>query len=288
MKITIFGAGALGSVLGAILSRENDILLITRGEHLKKIQENGLVVRGLTQGTFKLDAVNYYPGGFDVIILTVKAYQTEEALREIKKEYSGEAIITFQNGVGIVDLLKDLDVIPGVTTHGATFIEPGVVMHAGMGYTYIGERNGKITERVMNVARNFTYCGLNTEVVNDIMERRWIKAAINACINPLTAILNVKNGSLLDEDLDFVVRCIANECEEILGMKGIHTNVYAEARKVIENTAENYSSMLQDLKRGKRTEVDYIVKPFSEGKCNMSMYYLIKFLEKRGEGDFEP
>lgn len=280
MRVAIFGAGALGSVIGALLSRRNEVLLITRGEHLKSIRENGLKVTGITEGIFHLEAESYYPGGYDLIILTVKAYDTEEAIENIKREYKGEAIMTFQNGVGIVDMLSNFDVIPGVTTHGATLISPGVVRHAGYGDTYIGEKNGEISERVLMIARNFTECGLKTEVVNDIMERRWIKAAINACINPLTAVLGVKNGRLLNENLREIMKGIGEECSIALKKRGIDADVYALALEVVEKTKENKSSMLQDILLGRRTEVDYIVGPFIDGKCNRMMYNLVKFLEE--------
>ena len=281
MNIVVFGAGALGSVFGVILSKKNDVILITRGEHLKKIREGGLKVKGYTNGTFYLDALSYYPGNADLIILTVKSYDTERAKKEIKKEYSDEVIITFQNGVGIVEILKDLDVVPGVTTHGATLIAPGIVSHTGYGKTYIGEEDGKITERIKKIGKNFTDCGLKTEVVNNIMEWRWLKAAINSCINPLTAIAGVKNGELIkDENLHNIMKCIADECEKKLKKMGIKENILSLAEEVVRETEENYSSMLQDIMHGKKTEVDYIVKPFIEGKCNFVLYNLIKNLEK--------
>ena len=281
MRIAVFGAGALGSVFGAILSRKNEVLLITRGEHLRAIKERGLKVEGHTKGIFHLPAENHYPGGYELIILTVKAYQIKDVVNDIRKEYDGEPIITFQNGVGIVDLLKNFDVIPGVTTHGATLLSPGVVKHAGIGDTYIGEKKGEISERIVHIARNFTECGLKTEIVNDIMERRWIKAAINACINPLTAVLNVKNGELLDENLSKIVKCVADECSEILGEMGIITDIYSLAMDVIRKTKENNSSMLQDINRRRKTEIDFIVKPFIKKRCNKVLYHMVKFLESR-------
>ncbi len=289
MRIAVFGAGALGSVIGAILSHKNDVLLITRGEHLKRIKERGLVVKGLTDGTYRLNAESYYPGGYDLIILTVKAYQTEDALREIKREYSGEPLITFQNGVGVVNTLTDFDIIPGVTSHGATLLEPGTVMHAGYGDTYIGEKDGRITERVLTIAKNFTECGLKTEVVNDIMERRWIKAAVNACINPLATVLNVPNGVLVeDENLKEIMRCIANECSSVLAEKGINADIFSLAIDVAKKTGKNICSMLQDVRRGRKTEVDYIVKPFlfTQNSCLAVLYHLVKFREstKRNAG----
>ncbi len=236
-------------------------------------------LQGLTKGIFHLDAEPTYPGGYDVIILTVKAYQTRDAVNSIRAEYGDEILITFQNGVGIVDMLREFDVLPGSTSIGAHLISPGIVKHAGMGDTFIGELGGEITERVRRIAENFTSCGLKTEAVDNIMERRWIKAAVNACINPLTAVLNVPNGALMDENIDPVVRCIAEECEEVLRSRGIGVDIYQEARKVIENTSENISSMLQDLRRGRRTEVDYILKPFTGGKCVSLLHSMVKFLE---------
>ncbi len=276
-------------MVGALLSRKNNVLLITRGEHLKAIRENGLRIEGKTQGLFNLEAESFYPGGFDLIILTVKAYDTKRAAEEIKKEYKDEIVITFQNGVGIVDILQDFEVIPGVTTHGATMIAPGIVKHAGYGDTYIGEKDGHLSQRVIDIAENFTNCGLKTEVVNDIMERRWIKAAVNACINPLASIANVPNGKLVeDENLREIMRCIADECSQILAKRGIMVDIYSLALDVAKKTRENICSMLQDIKRGKKTEIDFITKPFIEEKCNGIMYNLMKFIEKRGEGDSNP
>jgi len=269
-------------VVGALLSKKNEVLLIARGEHLKSLRENGLRVEGFTNGLFKLPAEEHYPGGYDIIILTVKAYQTEEAIMDIKKEYDDEILITFQNGVGIVDTLRDFDVIPGVTTHGATLISPGVVKHAGYGDTFIGEKTGELTDRIFEIAKNFTESGLKTEVVNDIMERRWIKAAVNAVINPLTAIFSVKNGEILEnENLREMAKCISQELSYFLQRKGIQEDVYSLVRDVALKTSENESSMLQDIMRGRKTEVDYILKPFSESRCVYLLYEMIKYLEEK-------
>ncbi len=274
------GAGALGSVLGALLSNKNDVLLITRGKHLENIREKGLEVRGLTSGIFHLDALDYYPGGADLIIFSVKAYQTEEAKKIVMREYAGEPVITFQNGVGIVELLKPLDVIPGVITHGATLLSPGVVLHAGYGDTYIGEISGEISERVVKIAENFTEAGLRTEAVDDIMKRRWLKAGVNAIINSLTSILKVKNGAIIEsENLRNIARCMASEINATLRERGIEEDVYPLAIDVAKKTGDNKSSMLQDIENGKKTEADYIIKPFARGDCMGMIYHMIKFLE---------
>ncbi|NPA74534.1 MAG: 2-dehydropantoate 2-reductase [Euryarchaeota archaeon] len=275
------GAGALGSTLGAILSKNNDVLLVTRGKHLSAIRENGLKVEGLLSGTFYLDAERNYPGGYDVIIFTVKAYQTRDAKEAVKKVYSGETVLTFQNGVGVVELLSEFDVVPGSTSMGATLVAPGHVRYAGDGDTFIGELNGELTSRVKEIADNFTECGLNTLAVSDIMARRWIKTAVNACINPLTAVLGVRNGALMHRDLQSIVRCVAEECEAVLRERGIDADVYREALKVIKRTADNESSMYQDIKNRKRTEVDYILGPFVAGNCNRTLYHMVKYLEKK-------
>ena len=280
MRIAIMGAGALGSLIGALLSTKNDVLLITRGRHLKAIKERGLQINGLTSGTFFLSAEDYYPGDFDLIILTVKAYQTEEAIEILKKEYDDEPLITFQNGVGIADLLHDFDLIPGSTSIGATFISPGIIKHAGMGMTYIGDMTG-LSERVLKIAENFSNSGLKTTAVNNIMDIRWIKAAVNACINPLTAIMKVKNGVLLERNLNSIIECVAKECETVLKDKGIRADIYEESKKVISATANNHSSMLQDIVMKRKTEIDYIAKPFTTGPCISMLYRMVKFEENR-------
>ncbi len=281
IRVAVFGAGSLGSVVGALLSRKNDVLLITRGEHLESIKESGLRVKGLIEETFYLDAESSYHGGYDLILLTVKAYDTERAAESISEEYGGEPVLTLQNGVGVVDILSkfNFDVIPAVTTMGATLLSPGVVKYAGYGDTFIGEKDGNLSERVIKIAQNFTESGLKTEVVNDIMERRWIKAAINACINPLTAIMGVRNGELKEEKLRAIVECVASECSEILLEMGIKEDVFSLAMDVVEKTAENKSSMLQDIEKGRPTEVDYIVKPFMKRGCTFTLYNMVKHLE---------
>ncbi len=273
------GAGALGSVLGAILSKKNEVLLITRGAHYEAIREFGLKVEGLITGAFNLDAETYYPGGYDLVIFAVKAYQTEEAKKVVAEEYSGEMVTTFQNGIGIVNMLSDFDIIPGSTSIGATMIEPGVVRYSGMGDTHIGEKNGEMSERVQNLADNFTECGLKTLAVRDIMAKRWVKAAVNACINPLTAMLGTKNGMLLDNNLMNIVKCLAMECEAVIREHGVSVDVLEEVEKVIRRTAENKSSMLQDIERGKKTEIDYISGPFLAGNCNRTLYHMVRFRE---------
>ena len=256
--------------------------MITRGEHLYAIRGNGLRVEGFTNGLFKLPAEEHYHGGYDIIILTVKAYQTEDAIRDIRKEYKDEIVITFQNGVGIVDMLEGFDVIPGVITHGATLISPGIVRHAGYGDTFIGEKNGELTDRIFEIAKNFTDSGLKTEVVNDIIERRWVKTAVNAVINSLTSIFGVKNGEILrDENLKEMAKCISQELSSFLQRKGIKEDIYSIVEDVALKTKENESSMLQDIKRGRKTEVDYILKPFYSEKCVYLLYHMIKYLERK-------
>ena len=239
-------------------------------------------VEGFTNGLFKIPVEEHYLGGYDIIILTVKTYQTTEAIRDIKREYKDEIVVTFQNGVGIVDILEGFDVIPGITTHGATLLSPGIVKHAGYGDTYIGEKNGELTERVFEIAKNFTESGLKTEVVNDIMERRWVKAAINAVINPLTAIFSVKNGKILeDENLREMAKCISQELSSFLQRKGIKEDIYSIVKDVVLKTKENESSMFQDIKMGRKTEVDYILKPFYSEKCIYLLYQMIKYFESK-------
>ncbi len=278
------GAGALGSVLGALLSKKNDVLLITRGRHLSSIKEKGLRLRGVSNGVYYLDANSTYPGGFEIIIMTVKAYHTKTAANDIKKEYSGETVITFQNGIGILDELVSFDVVPGMTTHGAYLIEPGTVMHAGYGDTYIGEINGEITDRVKKISQNFTESGLETKAVDDILKRRVIKAAVNSVINPLTAVMNVKNGEIVnDNHLRKIAKCVSQEVVEKLRNIGYAVDLFEEVEKVAKKTSSNKSSMLQDVSKKRKTEIDYILKPFINGKCTRLLYHMIKHIDEQNE-----
>ena len=270
MNIIIFGAGAIGSLLGAFLSKKNDVLLIGRKSHILSIKKNDLIIQGKTNLKIKIKAMEKV-GGLklkpDLLILTVKSYDTESAILQAKKIIDENTIVlSLQNGLDNIDRIKQYisyeNIIAGVTTHGAFFPEPGIIKHTGKGITILGELNGIKTERIVNIVKCFNESGIETIFSKDIIKEIWFKAIINSSINPLTAIFKCKNGYLLENPiLENLVEKICMESTNVANSEGVnlsHQSMIKKTKVVIRNTSENYSSMFQSLKKGKKTEIDFI------------------------------
>ncbi len=270
MNIIIFGAGAIGSLFGAFLSKKNDVLLIGRKSHILSIKKNDLVIQGKTNLKIKIKAMEKINGlkfKPDLLILTVKSYDTEPAILQVKKIIDKDTIVLpLQNGLDNIDKIKQYisfeNIIAGVTTHGAFFSEPGIIKHTGKGTTILGELNGKKTERIVNIVECFNKSGIETIFSKDIIKEIWLKAIINSSINPLTAIFNCKNGYLLKNlILEELLDIICKESSNIARANGVrisYKNALEKTKDVIKKTSENYSSMLQSVKKCDRTEIQSI------------------------------
>ena len=257
MKIQIMGAGALGSLIGALIQLAGfEVVFVARGRQLEALKD-GLKVSGLLETELEVYATDQ-PEDADVTFITVKAYDTESAAKTLSSVNPG-VVCSLQNGIGNEEiLLKYFDrVVGGVTSYAANLADFGHVVYAGKGYTYVGGmRRQKDAEVIAEVLKR---SGIRVEVVEDIEFRIWSKAVVNAAINPITAICRVKNGEIIrNEFLWSVARAVSEECMKVMEKMGYRFNAEEEVRKVAEMTAENRSSMLQDLEKRKRTEVEFI------------------------------
>jgi 2-dehydropantoate 2-reductase len=135
MNILIFGAGAIGSLIGANLSKNNNVILIGRKSHISSIKKNKLIIKGKTNLKVKINAketvddLKFKP---DILILTVKSYDTEHAILQVKNIISENTIVlSLQNGLDNIDKIRKYisfeKIIVGVTTHGAFFSKPGII-----------------------------------------------------------------------------------------------------------------------------------------------------------------
>ncbi len=270
MNIVIFGSGAIGSLFGALLSKNNNVILFGRKPHVDAIKRNGLKINGKTVYNKKLSAtddIKTIKINIDLLILSVKSYDTDIALEVIKKFINKDTIfLTIQNGLDNIDKIKKKidynQIICGVTTHGAIFVKPGFIRHTGIGETFLGELNGSNTNRIEEIVRLFNDSGINTKYSNNIMKEIWIKAIINSCINPLTTIFKCKNGYLLINPILLnILQFICKESVNIAISDGLDINFHDILNKtleVINNTADNYSSMLQSYEKYKKTEINSI------------------------------
>lgn len=259
MRVQIMGAGALGSLIGALIQLAGyEVIFVARGKQLSALK-NGLRVSGLKE--FELSVYSTAePEDADITFVTVKAYDTENAAK-ILAEVDAGIVCSLQNGVGNEEILAKYcrKVLGGVTTYGANLKDYGHVVYAGEGYTYIGEMDGSISKEAETVVDVLRSSGIRAEVVEDIKFRIWVKAVINAAINPITAVCRVRNGEVVRNPyLWEVAKAISEEGREVMAKMGYEFDAVSEVRRVAEMTAENRSSMLQDLERGKRTEVEFI------------------------------
>lgn len=271
MKITIVGPGAMGCLFGAFLlkAKEEVYFLDKNKERAEKITSNGIKVEGLSNFSVKAKVTTNAEeiGSSDLIIICVKSYDTESAIKLAKGLIGEETIVlTLQNGINNIQTLSEIagadKVVGGVTSHGATWLDAGHIRHAGKGETVIGKADGKILGAVRNISNLFNKAGFETKISKDINSLIWSKLIINVGINALTAITHLNNGRLLDYDgTKEIMRSAVLEAAKVAKKKRIkliYDDPVQKTESVAEATKGNVSSMLQDVLKGKRTEIDYI------------------------------
>lgn len=262
MKIIILGAGAIGSLYGAKLSKVNDVVLVGNHQHADKINKSGLKIKGIENKIHKIKAITKIQNieNNTLILLTTKVYDSEKSIKSIKNLIKKDTIILcLQNGLYSENPVKQIVgrkclVLRGITNFGAIFLKPGIVRYTNYGYTAV-ERSQKSKE----LAENFEKCGLNAHVSKDIRIDIWQKLILNCVLNPITAILRIENRGIADERLNPLKKLIIGECLKVAKKDGIAFDI--DFVKKINNgikNSRNLSSMLQDLMKGKKTEIDYL------------------------------
>lgn len=260
-RIFILGAGAIGSVAGALLSKENQVTLIGDKAHADAVNSNGLSVLGDVHQTFHLRAdtqIREIPQK-TLIFLTTKAYDSESAMRGISNLLKKDTVVlVLQNGLGNEDIVKraangKVEVLRGITTMAGEFFKAGEVQH-WKGETFIEKGTSSV-----DVAGLLNGCGLKATVCKDIGEKIWCKVVVNSVVNPLTAIFRVRNREIGTQTLEPVRHQIAGECVNVGNAEGITFPRDLETRIDKEIAGyTNFSSMCQDLMKGKKTEIDFL------------------------------
>ncbi len=272
MKIVIVGPGAMGCLFAAFLSKSRqDIWLLDKHrERAAIINEKGISIEGISgnwQAQVKATADTKDIGQADLIIICVKSYNTKEAVMCAKAMVGEDTqLLTLQNGIGNIEIISEVvgadRVIGGVTNLGATLLDIGKVRHAGKGETVIGRIDGKIPVQMRAIREILNKVGLETRISRDIKGLLWSKLIINVGINALTAITRLNNGKLVEfEGTRKVLREAVTEAVRIAKRKRIkliYDDPLAKVEAVCEATATNVSSMLQDVLKKKRTEIDFI------------------------------
>jgi len=271
MKTVMMGAGAMGSLFGGLLTRSGEEVWLVGN---RKDQIDTLRSAGLTfeeEGELQIIPVNATldvtsVGKADLVIFFVKTYDTEVAVSDaLVLEKEDTIFLTLQNGLGNEEVIcQKIDrkkVMLGVTGHGATYLGPGHIRHAGWGKTFIGELDHRITDRAVRMTQMLCDAGIETEVSSNIHDRVWGKLLVNVGINALTALTGFKNGQLLDYlESARLMEKLVFEAAEVARRKGVHLgeDPIEKVRMAIEATKENRSSMGQDFDHRQKTEIDAI------------------------------
>jgi len=263
-SLLILGTGALATFFAHRLAASGVevTLLGTWPEGLATLQRNGAQIEGA--GSFRVRATDDPADcrGTKVALVLVKSWQTERAAQQLTNCLEEDGIaVTLQNGLGndaiLFGTLGRKRVARGVTTLGATLLAPGIVRFCGDGKVML-----EAQPRLNPLKRMLRVANISTNTVNNIESVIWGKLIVNAAINPLTALLNVKNGELLERpSARALMRELAREAAsvaEALGMALPFRGPERAVEVVARRTAENTSSMLQDVLRGAPTEVDVI------------------------------
>jgi 2-dehydropantoate 2-reductase len=272
MRVGIVGAGAMGSVLGGLLTEGGvDVVLVERDkEQVRNVKENGLWLEGLSgDRTIRPDIV-WDPGEagkVDLALVLVKSYDTRGAVHTIKGILSDDGVVlTVQNGIGNYEILESAfpgRVLLGTTTIGAMALDAGKFRHTGFGPTHFGEHDGSIRERTRAVAGVLEKMNAGpVHAIENAVGSVWSKLIINAAINAPATLLRLRNGDLPSSQAGKeLIHDVVEECLTIVRAKGIRLIFDDPEERVIavcEGTAGNINSMFQDIIAGRRTEIEFI------------------------------
>lgn len=291
-KIFIVGAGAIGTCYGALLSRNNDVTLIGTRAHVDAVNSRGLMIKGDIEGKFIVEAETFISGvpADSLIVLTTKAQDAVKTVTELKPLLRNDTVLlVLQNGLGIKELIEaaiedQAEVVRGLVLMAAELLEPGKITFWG-GPTII-ER----TKTGMKIQSLFERSGLETRLAADMRKEEWAKFVVNCVINPLTAILRVRNNEIGAPHLKEIRHRIVEECSLVAEAEGMffEHGLETEIDRKISSYA-NYSSMYQDIVKGKMTEISFLNAKIVElGRkhgirtpVNEILVSLIRFLEAR-------
>lgn len=304
MRIAVLGAGAMGRLFAALLSRRHDVLLMDRNpERAQTLDREGVILiePDGARAVFHPHTVGMgsEQAPADLVLVLVKAMGTRASLERCRGLIGPKTLLlTLQNGGGHEEVLAGfapLDrVLIGTTQHNASVREDGSVFHGGSGRTVIGSPLGE-SEAAKRVAAAFAEAGLETEVTDNIRRTIWQKLMTNASLSALTGVMGMPMGFVAASASCWTLcERLIREAVQVAAADGVAFDAeekIAEVRAVAEGGPMGITSICADLLHGRKTEVDTISgsvvraarRLHVSAPCHEMMVLLIHAMEDRNE-----
>jgi len=271
-NILIAGTGAIGGYFGGKLSQNKklNVFFLSRGETLKKLQTNGLIIKSIDKD-FKINiSVSDNPKDFnidfDYIFISVKSQDTLSLLKILEPVVSEKTqILTLQNGLYNYNLLKDRygieKVLQGICKIGVEMID-GIVNHSSLGIIITGEENGKRTQRISELEELFRSSDIKIIISDNIKKEIWIKFGWNVIFNSMTAIyMKTVDELFANDNFPDTIDALYKEFSLIAKSQGVELGEEGY-KKIISDSKELgkfKTSAYQDKIKGKPLEIEYFL-----------------------------
>lgn len=263
MKIAIIGVGAIGALWAYKLQQAgHQVLTMTRDKSPTQLQ---IQLDDNPIQTFSANALSQLTT-CDVILITVKSTQVNQAIAPLYSFITAQTPLIFlHNGMGALDTLgkqwQQHCLYLATTTQAAFKPSPQQVKHTGHGLTLIGRYQAHQPALSQHLLSQLNLALPSVIWDDNIQAALWKKLAVNCVINPSTAYYHCKNGALTQEQYHAQLHALIQECHQVMQLAGpafpldeLQQYIY----QVIEATADNYSSMYQDIQHQRPTEIDFI------------------------------
>lgn len=278
-RISLIGAGAVGSLwANALAHRGHEITLLGHRPLPSEQLSLRLTQPGNQQRTFTMpyyspaQAPQQVMADCQLLLITTKAYQVANALAPWQSRLpTGVPVILMHNGMGSLDELSlppQQPVLLATTSHGALMMATDKtattkdITHTGIGQTYLGKVQGELDSKQQQQLVSWLDNALPpAHWCENIEQELWFKLAVNCAINPLTALHQCRNGELAKPSYRAQISRICREIAVVMNRLDIGVSaeqLQQRVEQVTKQTAANYSSMLQDVRHGRQTEIDYI------------------------------
>jgi 2-dehydropantoate 2-reductase len=262
--ILVAGAGAIGQLVAARLQNSgHDVQCLVRQRFVEPL--HNLTIHGHTEFHGAIESVTEPNGTYDTILITAKAHQTVTAARQCLPYLASDGVMaSLQNGLGngqkLAAIVGPERSAVALTANGATFDDTGL-HHAGTGTTQVGPANPEFPVTAKRIHSLLTDAGLEPTLHDDMRGPTWLKAIVNAALNPIAAMFDCTNGEVLAHpERRALCKSLALESTALAERARVQLagDPWRIVKQVLERTASNTCSMVQDFRAKRPTEVEQI------------------------------